>query len=183
MNYKTMQSTPALSAIVAMDKNRLIGQNNALPWHLPADLKHFKSLTLGKPIVMGRKTWDSIGKPLPGRENIVITRDASLSLDGAHVVNSIDAAIEKACQLYAPLEEIMFIGGMMLYQEMLPRLNRLYITEIDHEFAGDAWFPELQTEDWQELSRQTFNEQTQGFHYHFVELSRHQHGVINHGDN
>lgn len=167
-----MHSKPLLSAIVAMDQNRLIGQNNALPWKLSADLKHFKALTLGKPVIMGRKTWESIGRPLPGRENIVVSSNADLSLETAHVVSSIDAAIEKANALYASLEEIMCIGGMMLYEKILPRLDRLYITQIEHAFIGDAWFPPLDESAWQEVDRQTHYDETQGFHYHFIKLNR-----------
>lgn len=168
-----MHAKPLLSAIVAMDQNRLIGQNNALPWKLSADLKHFKALTLGKPVIMGRKTWESIGRPLPGRENIVVSANANLSLTSAHVVSSIDAAIEKAHTLYTPLDEIMFIGGMMLYEKILPKLDRLYITEIEHAFNGDAWFPALDNSAWHEADRQTHYDETQGFHYHFITLNRH----------
>lgn len=167
-----MQYNSQLSAIVAMDKNRLIGKNNSLPWHLSADLKHFKQVTLGKPVIMGRKTWDSIGKPLPGRENIIVTRDSSLTLQGAHVVHSTEAAIAKAIELSQANTEIMCIGGMMLYQEILPQLNRLYITEIDYAFDGDAWFPELNSEEWQEVSRQSHYEEEQNFNYDFVQLVR-----------
>ena len=138
-NIVSMKNAPILSAIVAMDCNRLIGKDNALPWHLSADLQHFKAATMHKPIVMGRKTWDSIGRPLPGRDNIVITRDEALKIEGAYVVTSIDTAIEQAIVLNPDLAEIMFMGGVTIYEQVLPRLQRLYLTQIDHAFDGDAW--------------------------------------------
>lgn len=167
-----MENTPVLSAIVAMDQNRLIGKDNALPWHLPADLKHFKASTMHKPIVMGRKTWDSIGKPLPGRDNIVISRDVTLQLQGAYVVLSIEAAIEQAVAIDPAVEEIMFMGGSTIYEQVLPDLDRLYITQIDYTFAGDAWFPEFDWSQWQEISRETHQDAEQNFRYHFILLER-----------
>lgn len=135
---------PALSIIVAMDRNRLIGKNNALPWHLPADLQHFKSTTMGKPVVMGRRTWESLGRPLPGRTNIVITRNRSYRAEGAHVVHSLDEAIS----MVSDHEEAMIIGGANLYAQVLPVADRLYITRVDGVFEGDAWFPELDESRW-----------------------------------
>ncbi|AEF53684.1 type 3 dihydrofolate reductase [Marinomonas posidonica] len=136
-----------LSLIVAMSTNRTIGINNSLPWHLPNDLKYFKQATMGKPIVMGRKTFESIGKPLPGRRNIVITRDANYQADGIDVVSSLEQAIslgEDIC-LVDGQEEVMVIGGAQIYELALPKADRLYITHVDAEVNGDAFFPEV---DW-----------------------------------
>ena len=136
---------PVLSLIAAMDNNRLIGSNNDLPWKLPADLQHFKAVTMGKPIVMGRKTWQSLGRPLPGRLNIVITRDRTFHAEGAEVVYSIDEAL----QLVQDKEEVMIIGGANLYHQALGRVDRLYLTRVDGAFEGDSWFPEVAEQDWE----------------------------------
>lgn len=141
-----------LSAIVAMSDNRVIGNHNQLPWHLPADLKHFKNITLGKPIIMGRKTFESIGRPLPGRTNIVITRDVNFKAPGCLVMNSIDAALAAMHEN----EEVVIIGGAQLYQQMMPRLQRIYLTIIHQEFIGDAFFPALDLAEWHEVSREDF---------------------------
>lgn len=138
-----------ISLIVAMDRNRLIGRGNALPWRLPADLQHFKAVTLGKPIVMGRKTYESIGRPLPGRHNIVISRNPAFSAPGCTVVPSVDAALAAAGEV----AEVMVIGGAQLYAETLPRAQRIYLTRIDAGFDGDAWFPALDADVWQECQR------------------------------
>jgi len=138
-----------LSIVVAMDRNRLIGRGNTLPWRLPADLKHFKAVTMGKPIVMGRRTYESIGRPLPGRTNIVVSRDPRYAAPGCTVVPSIDAALAAADG--AP--EIMLIGGAQLYAELLPRARRIYLTRIDAAFEGDTWFPELAPGGWREVER------------------------------
>ena len=138
-----------ISIVVAMDRNRLIGRGNALPWHLPADLAHFKSVTMGKPILMGRKTYESIGRPLPGRHNIVITRNAGFAASGCTVVTSVEAALAAA----GAVPEIMLIGGAQLYAELLPRVGRIYVTRIDAAFEGDAWFPALDDGDWVETAR------------------------------
>ena len=133
-----------LSLIVAMDENRLIGSDNQLPWHLPADLAFFKRTTMGKPVLMGRKTFQSIGKPLPGRRNIVITRDAAFAAEGCEIAGSIDAALA----LCADHEEVMLIGGASLYEQTLERADTLYITRIRHAFEGDTWFPEFDESGW-----------------------------------
>ena len=138
-----------LSIIVAMDRNRLIGRGNALPWRLPADLKHFKEVTLGKPVVMGRKTYESIGRPLPGRHNIVISRNPDFTASGCTLVRSADAALQAA----GDVPEVMLIGGAQLYAELIPRVQRLYLTRIDAAFEGDAWFPELDDREWREIHR------------------------------
>ena len=130
-----------------MDRNRLIGNNNQLPWHLPADFAHFKSVTMGKPVIMGRKTYESIGRPLPGRTNIVLSRGSDTRFDGAECVSS----FEKALTLVPEAEEVMVIGGSTVYEMLLPRADRLYLTCVDAEFDGDAWFPEFDIDQWDEL--------------------------------
>ncbi len=135
---------PLLSLICAMDKNRLIGSSNGLPWHLPADLALFKRNTLGKPIIMGRKTFDSIGHPLPGRQNIVITSNPCWSAAGCDVANSVDQALA----LVKNADEAMLIGGASLYQQTIERADTLYLTRIDHAYHGDAWFPEFNPQQW-----------------------------------
>jgi dihydrofolate reductase len=141
-----------LSLIVAMDENRLIGSDNQLPWHLPADLAFFKRTTMGKPILMGRKTYQSIGRPLPGRRNVVITRDPDFKADGCDIAHSIDAALAICCDD----DEVMLIGGASLYEQILVRADSLYITHIQHSFKGDAWFPELDTSRWKVAEKQDF---------------------------
>lgn len=127
-----------LSIIAAIAKNGVIGNQGKLPWHLPEDLKHFKETTLGHPIVMGRKTFESIGKPLPGRENIVLTRDQTFQGKGVTVIHSLADAIENH-----PDEEIFVIGGAEIYQLALPLADKLYLTLIDQEFPGDTYFPAI----------------------------------------
>ncbi|MFC6440961.1 type 3 dihydrofolate reductase [Bowmanella sp. JS7-9] len=129
-----------ISMIAAMAHNRVIGKDNQMPWHLPADLKHFKAVTLGKPVIMGRKTYESIGKALPGRLNIVITRDSTYKLDEAVVVNNPEEALTAA----GDCEEVMVIGGGNIYQTFLPRCDRLYLTFIDANIDGDTQFPNYQ---------------------------------------
>jgi dihydrofolate reductase len=130
-----------------MDRNRLIGNNNQLPWHLPADFAHFKSVTMGKPVIMGRKTYESIGKPLPGRTNIVLSRNPGTRYEGVDCVSS----FEQALALVPDAEEVMVIGGSTIYEMLLPRANRLYLTYVEAEFDGDAWFPEIDNNQWLEL--------------------------------
>jgi len=136
-----------ISMIAAMDRNRLIGNNNQLPWHLPADLQHFKQITMGKPILMGRKTYDSIGHPLPGRMNIVLSRSKGLKLAGIEVVNS----LSQAKSLLTAAEELMIIGGSSIYRLLLDDVDRIYLTEVDAVFEGDSWFPALDSGQWQEI--------------------------------
>ncbi len=138
-----------ISAIVAMAENRAIGKNNQLLWHLPADLQHFKQLTWGKPILMGRKTYQSIGRPLPGRSNIIITRDESFTAEGCLVVHSIPDALA----VVKDTPEVMVIGGAELYQQMLPLTQRIYLTLIHQPFLADTFFPELKTNEWQEIEK------------------------------
>lgn len=157
------------SLIAAMDKNRLIGSNNNLPWHLPADLAFFKRKTLGKPIIMGRKTFESIGKALPGRRNIVVTRDAQFNAADCELVDSIDAALE-LCRDEA---EIMLIGGASLYRQFIARATCMYITRIDHEFSGDTWFPEFDESEWKVENRQDFEaDHCNKYPYSFIKFVR-----------
>ena len=142
-----------VSLIVAMDRRGVIGANGGLPWHLPADLKNFKRITLGKPIVMGRKTHESIGRVLPGRENIILTRDSRYPAPGCTLLHSVNAVLEH-CRGVA---EIMIMGGADLYAQFLPRADRIYLTEIDAEFAGDKRFPDwskLHGPEWHEVQRE-----------------------------
>ena len=158
-----------LSLIAAMAHNSVIGLNNQLPWRLPADLKHFKAVTLGKPVIMGRKTYESIGKPLPGRINIVVTRDASYTAEGVVIVHSLAEALAKSKA--AP--EAMVIGGAQLYAEALPHAQRMYLTLIDAEFAGDAFFPAYDPRDWRETAREEHAPDEINPHsYRFIILER-----------
>ena len=161
-----------LAMIAAMAHDRVIGADNNMPWHMPADLKHFKRITLGKPIIMGRKTYDSIGKALPGRQNIVITRQQKLTLPDADVFCTIEQAIAHAQQNDAA--EVMIIGGGKLYQAMLPHVNRLYLTFIDLAVAGDTYFPDYkQLGRWRTVSSESFAADDQNPHsYTFACLDR-----------
>jgi dihydrofolate reductase len=160
---------PHVSLIVAMAKNRVIGINNTLPWHLPADLKHFRTLTMGHHIVMGRKTYESIGKPLPGRTSVVVTRNPAYSAPGVIAVNSLEAAIS-AC---GNDNEIFVIGGAELYLQAITLADRIYLTEIDADIQGDAHFPEFNRDEWHEISRETgFQNEPQPLEYHFVTYQR-----------
>lgn len=145
-----MKTTLPLCLIAALADNRVIGRDNQLPWHLPADLKHFKAMTLGKPIIMGRKTWDSLGRPLPGRLNLVVSRQPGLQLEGAEVFASLEAAIARADEWARQEEadELMLIGGAQLYAQGLALAERLYLTRLGLEPEGDAFFPELDEADW-----------------------------------
>jgi len=140
-----------LSIVVAMDDNRLIGKGNGLPWHLPADLAYFKKITTDNSILMGRNTYDSIGKPLPNRRNIVITRNSEISIKGCEVVNS----IEKALSITKDEEEVMIIGGANLFEQLLPNVSRLYITHIEGEFEGETYFPNYDENEWLDVSRES----------------------------
>ena len=164
-----------LSLIVAVAENGVIGRNNALPWHLPEDLKYFKRVTLGKPIVMGRKTYESIGKPLPGRTNIVISRNPAYAADGVRVVGSLDEALSLAedIALIDGVDELMVIGGAAIYAEALPRAERLYLTRVHAEVAGDAHLPELDLAAWRERSReQHAASETNPYDYSFIVYER-----------
>ena len=160
---------PLLSLITAMDSNRLIGKNNSLPWHLPADLAFFKATTMGKPIIMGRKTFASIGKALPGRQNIVVTRDCNFDAPDCEVASSIDAAIA----IVDDTEEVMLIGGASLYQQTIDVADIIYLTLIHHEFKGDTWFPEINPEFWKLVSQDDFEaDEKNPFAYSLVKYLR-----------
>lgn len=168
-----------ITAVVAMDQNRLIGKDNALPWHIPEDLKFFKDITMGHPIVMGRKSYESIGKPLPGRANIVISRtltsnkedyshfysNGSAALDietktdnGPLIFNDIENAVEEACSIAAAnnLSEVFVIGGAEIFKFCLPFTDKIYLTLIHDSFEGDIYFPKLRKDDWIETKREEF---------------------------
>ncbi len=137
-----------IAMIAAMANNRVIGKDNQMPWHLPEDLRHFKAMTLGKPVVMGRKTYESIGRPLPGRHNIVISRQADLLIDGVTTVTSFEAAKQAAGEC----EELVVMGGGQLYEMLLPQADILYLTEIALDVEGDTYFPEWNDGTWQQVS-------------------------------
>ena len=158
-----------LSLIAALAENRVIGVDNSMPWHLPGDFKYFKAMTLGKPIIMGRKTWDSLGRPLPGRLNLVVSRQPGLVLEGAEVFASLDAAVQRAEQWAAGqgVSEVMLIGGAQLYAQGLPDADRLYLTRVELAPEGDAWFPEFDQAQWQRVSTQPVAAEAGKPAYHF----------------
>ncbi|MBA1201608.1 dihydrofolate reductase [Pseudomonas capeferrum] len=153
-----MTTSLPLSLIAALAENRVIGIDNSMPWHLPGDFKYFKATTLGKPIIMGRKTWDSLGRPLPGRLNLVVSRQEGLQLEGAEVFDSLEAALLRAQQWAKEqgVDELMLIGGAQLYGQALERglVSRMYLTRVELEPEGDAWFPEFDQARWQRTSCQ-----------------------------
>ena len=159
-----------IALIAAMTDDRVIGIDNRLPWKLPADMKWFRRHTLGKPIVMGRKTFESFGgKPLPERLNIVITRDRDYRAEGAVVVHDIDEALAAA----GDAEEVMIIGGASFYEQMLPRADRLYLTFVHADVEGDAWFPEFDRSQWREVYREDHEaDEKNPYAYSFVILER-----------
>lgn len=161
---------PKLTLVVAIAKNRVIGRDNQLPWHLPEDLQHFKAVTLGHPVLMGRKTWESLPprfRPLPGRRNIVVTRQAGYAASGAEVVQSIPAALALA----GAEEEVCVIGGAEIFAATLPQADTLEVTEVDLEPAGDTWFPEFSPAEWRETAREAHVGQN-GVGYAFVTYKR-----------
>jgi len=140
-----------IAIIVATDKNRLIGKDNDLPWKLSADLQYFRKVTMGKPIIMGRATHESIGRPLPGRRNIVVTSNKDFQTEGCTVVNSIEQAIS-ACK---DEQEAMVMGGASLYEQFLDKAQRIYLTQVDAELEGDTWFPEWDKAQWKQISSES----------------------------
>lgn len=150
-----------ISLIVAHDKKHVIGYENKMPWHLPGDLKYFKEMTMGKPVIMGRKTFESIGRPLPGRRNIIITRNEAYTAEGIEVVGSLEAALKMAKD--AP--EIMVIGGAQIFEQVMPIADKLYITLINHEFNGDTYFP--QYDSWHKSSCREPIEATEGYTFQY----------------
>lgn len=164
-----------LAVIVAAAENGVIGRNNALPWHLPEDLRYFKRVTMGKPIVMGRKTFESIGRPLPGRTNIVISRNEHYRAEGVRVVSSLDDALDLAedIALIDGVDELMVIGGAAIYAEALPRAELLYLTQVHAEVEGDTYLPAIDLEQWREVDRESFSaEPPNPYDYSFVRLER-----------
>lgn len=164
-----------LALIVAQARNRVIGRNNKLPWHLPEDLQYFRAVTMGKVIVMGRKTFESIGRPLPGRTNLVLTRDHGYRREGIEVAHSLDEALAKAeaISLINGSDEVMVIGGDELFAEALPRAERLYLTQVHQDVCGDAYFPELDWSQWHEVAREDHSAQEPNpYDYSFIVLDR-----------
>ena len=159
-----------LIIVVAMTPSRLIGVNNQLPWgHMPADLQHFKAVTLGKPVIMGRKTYESIGRPLPKRQNIIVSRQSNLQIDGCEVVHSLDEALAAAGQK----QDIMVIGGGEIFKQALPMVEKMYITLIDYDDEGGAYFPPFDEADWRRISSEQHPaDALNPFAYEFVELVR-----------
>jgi dihydrofolate reductase len=157
-----------ISLIVAVAENGVIGRNGDLPWRIPADLKFFKETTMDKPIVMGRKTWQSIGRPLPGRDNIVVTRDKDFSAPGATVVVGLEAAITAA----GDASEVMIIGGAQIYAEALSRAARVYLTEVHASPAGDIHLPAFAARDWREVAREDHEAEGDLPGFSFVTLER-----------
>ncbi|MCA1054549.1 dihydrofolate reductase [Rossellomorea aquimaris] len=161
-----------ISFIVAMDKNSAIGKNNELPWHLPADLAFFKKVTMGSPIVMGRKTHESIGKALPGRENIVITRDKQYEAEGCTIIHSIEEITAVAPNVQ---DEVFVIGGAEIFKEAFPHADRLYLTLIEDEFDGDTFFPPFNRDEWDVISREKGpKDEKNPYDYYFMILDRKQ---------
>lgn len=144
--------------IFAMAENRVIGRNNKLPWYLPNDLKYFKQVTMGKPVIMGRKTYESIGKPLPGRMNLVITRDATWQAEGVSTCASLEQALQKATGAaeITGVEELMVIGGAEIYRLALPVASRIYLTQVHAKVDGDAFMDEIDWSGWKEVAREDF---------------------------
>jgi len=169
--------------MLAMDNNKLIGKDNGMPWHIPGEQVYFASVTMGKPIIMGRKTYESIGRPLPGRPNFVVTRNSEWQAEGVQVFPSLESAIEGGVQFYADtnaelpselaegeLPEVMVIGGAGLCREAMPQTQRIYLTLIDNEYEGDIWFDSFEWSDWQERSRE--EKDHEGLKYAYLVLER-----------
>ena len=161
-----LRSDLKLAIVVAMNADRVIGLNGDMPWHIPEDLRHFKRVTMGHAILMGRRTWDSIGRPLPGRRNIVITRNRDFQAPGAEVAHSLQQAVKMA--RLGGDDEPRIIGGATIYTMAMPVTTTLYLTEIDRELEGDTFFPEFDRSEWEETARR--EGRTEGVH--FVTLQR-----------
>jgi len=168
VNYE--RNNMKISMIAAMAEDRIIGLDNKMPWHLPADLQFFKRVTLGKPVIMGRKTYQSIGRPLPGRKNIVLTRDSDLCIEGVECVQT----LEQAVALVGDIDELMIIGGATIYEQFLPQADRLYLTFIELKTAGDTQFPDYNAQaQWHEVEREAHLQDKKNPHnYQFVTLDR-----------
>jgi dihydrofolate reductase len=158
----------SLTLVAALARNRAIGLRGGMPWHLPAELAHFKLTTMGKSLIMGRRTWESIGRALPGRQNIVVTRDAELDAPGCEIANSLDEAVSMATS-----DEVMVIGGGSLYQQALPKADRMVLTHIECEAEADTWFPRWDASQWVPVSREHFApDHKNGLAYDIVEYQR-----------
>jgi len=158
-----------ISIIVAMDEKGVIGLEGDLPWRLSADLKHFRAITMSKPLIMGRKTHESIGRPLPGRKNIVLTRANDFDAEGCTIVHSLDDAFQAA----GDVDEIIIMGGSRIYDQSLARAGRLYLTEVHADVSGDVYFPEFDKAEWLELERQDHSaDEKNDFDYSFVVMER-----------
>lgn len=163
----TVATHPAISMIVARSRNHVIGRDNQMPWKISADLQFFKKVTMGHPVIMGRKTWESIGRPLPGRRNIVVSRNTELQLAGAEVVNSLEAALNALNEF----SRVFVIGGEQLFTQAFPKADRLYITEIDMDVEdGDTFFKVPNESEWQEIERTPASEGAISFN--FITLER-----------
>jgi dihydrofolate reductase len=159
-----------ISLIVGMNENGVIGKDNKIPWHLAADMAHFKETTMGHPIIMGRKTFDSIGRPLPGRQNIVVTHNPGFSHEGIQVANSLDSAI--ALAIVSHVSEIFIIGGQAIYEAALPKADRIYLTLVHGHMAGDKHF-KYDSGQWKEISRQSHKADDKNeYDYDFIVLER-----------
>lgn len=160
-----------ISFIVAMDENRVIGKDNQLPWHLPEDLKYFKRVTMGHPIIMGRKTFESIGRPLPGRENIILTGNHEYHHDGCYVMHSLEELLEY-CRKDEE-KEYFVIGGAEIFRLLFPYADRLYITKIRHQFEGDTFFPLFPMSEWEIVSREKgIKDEKNPYDYEFLVFER-----------
>jgi len=157
-----------MTLIVAMSKNNIIGINNSLPWHITEDLKNFKNLTMGHPIIMGRKTYESIGKVLPRRQNLIVTRTDNYKVKGGLVFYSLESAIS-FCKRK---EEFFIIGGGEIYKQSLPLADVLYVTEVQEKIEGDTYFPEIDPKEWKEISRDIKHQVDPNLEYHFVKYLR-----------
>ncbi|MCL6269225.1 dihydrofolate reductase [Sansalvadorimonas sp. 2012CJ34-2] len=162
-----------IAMIAAVAENNAIGIDNKLPWYLPGDLRYFKAVTMGKPIIMGRKTFESLKRPLPGRTNIVMTRDESFYHEGVRVVRSLEEAVSLAesIAMIDGASEVMVIGGEQIYRQALPKAERLYLTKVSQSFAGDAFFPALEETEWQEKARED-HETDEGLKYSYQVMDR-----------
>lgn len=164
------QKSPSLSIAVAIGENFAIGKNNQLLWHMPADLKFFKQTTSGHTVIMGRKTFDSVGKPLPNRRNIVITRDTTLKIEGVEVVNGLDEALAITQNEQKP---VFIIGGAEIYRQALPKTQTLYLTTIHHSFDADTFFPEFDRNEWEVVSSEPHQaDEKNKYDYTFEVLKR-----------
>ena len=164
-----------IALIVAASQNNVIGRNNELPWHLPGDLQYFKTMTLGKPVIMGRKTFESIGRPLPGRDNIVISRQTDYAAKGIEVVSSLEQAIAlgKNINLINGIQEVMIIGGAQIYEKSLDLADRVYLTRVQCKVEGDAYFPALDDDEWQEIAREDITaKESNPFDFSYLVLER-----------